>query len=97
LSVSRDPYSLSLFTKRVKFGVWVNQEALEIGAVPSFYAVATSDRFSEVINDTEDLHHKISIERIVGPVDETMEGVNFQSFNEALIRIRKVQELFRLL
>ena len=67
-------------------GIWVNAEDVEIDRAPSFYAVATSGPWEEVISDTEDLRHKISIGRAIRSVGA--EVADSPSFTEALIRLR---------
>lgn len=78
-----------------RFGIWVNTEAVEIDAAPSFYAVATSSRWQDAISDTEDLRHRISIPRairFVGIPDGITES---ERFTEALIRIRERGGLYQ--
>ncbi|MBD3678648.1 MAG: TIGR02186 family protein [Rhodobacteraceae bacterium] len=74
--------------KAKRYGIWVNTDAVEVDAAPSFYAVATSAPFEEVLSSTEDLRHKVSIQRAIRSVGAPMEIVDSQSFTEALIRIR---------
>ncbi len=49
--------------KEKRFGIWVNTDSVEVDRAPSFYAVATTSPWSDVLSDTEDLRHKVSIER----------------------------------
>jgi len=67
-------------------GIWVNAEEVEIDRAPAFYAVATSGPWEEVITDTEDLRHKISIGRAIRSVGA--EVSDSPNFTEALIRLR---------
>ena len=67
-------------------GIWVNAEEVEIDRAPAFYAVATSGPWEEVISDTEDLRHKISIGRAIRSVGA--EVTDSPNFTEALIRLR---------
>jgi uncharacterized protein (TIGR02186 family) len=67
-------------------GIWVNVEEVEIDRAPSFYAVATTAPWSEVITDTEDLRHRISIGRAIRSVGA--EVSDSPNFTEALIRLR---------
>jgi len=41
--------------KEKKFGIWVNTDSVLVDSAPSFYAVATSAPFNQIISDTEDL------------------------------------------
>lgn len=79
--------------KRI-FGIWANADAVEVDAAPSFYAIATSGPFSEIISDTEDLRHKISIDRMIRSVGAPQNITDSQSFTDALIRIRSGSGLY---
>jgi len=83
--------------KEKRFGIWVNNQTVEVDSAPSFYAVATNAPFSEILLDVEDLRNKISIERAIRSVGAPMNKENYQSFTEAVIRIRKDQKLYQLL
>lgn len=78
--------------KAKRFGIWINTEAVEVDAAPSFYAVATTAPWGEVITDTEDLRYKISIPRAIRSVGNTVQ--DSPSFTEALIRIRSLSGLY---
>lgn len=77
--------------------IWINTAASEIDQAPSFYAVATSAPFDEVLSNTENLRHHISIERAIRAVDSlpNAEG-EAADFVEALIRIRQNEGIYRL-
>ncbi|WP_273520889.1 TIGR02186 family protein [Rhodosalinus sediminis] len=75
-------------------GIWVNTEAVEIDRAPSFYAVATSGPLGEVLDDTEDLRHGISIPRAIRSVGAPPEVANAAAFTDALIRIRERAGLY---
>ena len=51
--------------KERRFGIWVNTDSVLVDSAPSFYAVATSGPFDEVLTDVEDLRHRVSIERAI--------------------------------
>ena len=74
------------------FGIWVNTDAVDVDAAPSFYAVATTAPWNDVITDTEDLRYKISIPRAIRSVGNTVQ--DSPSFTEALIRIRTLNGLY---
>lgn len=82
--------------KEKRFGIWVNTEAVEVDAAPSFYAVATSAPFNEVLTSTEDLRYKVSIPSAIRSVGAPMTVKDSQSFSDAVIRIRKNNSLFQL-
>ncbi len=78
------------------FGIWVNVDAVEVDEAPSFYAVATSAPWNDVLSDTEDLRFKVSIPRAIRSVGAPMTIMDSQSFTEALIRIRKDMGLYQV-
>ena len=83
--------------KEQRFGIWVNKDAVEVDAAPSFYAIATTGPFQKVLSETEDLRHKVSINRAIRSVGAPMDVSNAQSFSDALIRIRREQGLYQSL
>ena len=78
-----------------RLGIWVNVEGVEVDRAPSFYAVATSAPWSEVISDTEDLRHRVSVRRAIRSVGAPAEVENAARFTEALIRIREAEGLYQ--
>ncbi|MYA88509.1 MAG: hypothetical protein F4X97_08675 [Boseongicola sp. SB0662_bin_57] len=79
--------------KARRYGIWVNADAVDVDSAPSFYAVATSAPWNEVISDVEDLRHDISTPRAIRSVGATIAGS--EDFTEALIRIRTGQDLYQ--
>ena len=77
-------------------GIWVNTQAVEVDLAPSFYAVATTRPFAEVVSQTEDLRHAISIPRAIRSVGAPPDVQDAQSFSEALIRLRAREGTYRL-
>lgn len=74
-------------------GIWVNSEQVLIDRAPAFYAVATSGPWTEVLSETEDLRHSVSIPRAIRAVGtEVMDSPNFV---EALIRLRVAGDLYQ--
>ena len=66
----------------------------EIDAAPTFYAVSTSGPLHEVLTQTEDLRHRVSVPRAIRAVGT---GVADQAaFTEALIRIRSGGAAYQL-
>ncbi len=76
-----------------RFGIWVNTDVVEVDAAPSFYAVATTSAFDEVITQTEDLRHQVSIPNAIRAVGIGVE--DGESFTSALIRIRERGDLYQ--
>ncbi|PJJ80663.1 uncharacterized protein (TIGR02186 family) [Brevirhabdus pacifica] len=78
-------------------GIWVNTDAVEIDAAPSFYAVSTTAPLPEILSEVSDLRHRISIERAIRSVGAPATITDSPAFTEALIRIREKQDLYALL
>lgn len=83
--------------KERRFGIWVNTDTVEVDAAPSFYAVASSAPLSEVLNSTDDLRHKISIPQAIRSVGAPSTIENAETFSDAVIRIRKSENLYQKL
>lgn len=88
---------LTVRRKEKRFGIWINTEAVEVDAAPSFYAVATNGPLDELLSATEDLRYRVSIPKAIRSVGAPMTVTDSQSFTEAVIRIRKANDLFQLL
>ena len=82
--------------KSRRYGIWINTSSVEIDAAPSFYAVATSGPLRDVLTNTEDLRHRISIPRAIRSVGAPANVENSIAFTEALMRIREAGELYQL-
>lgn len=78
-----------------RYGIWMNTEAVEVDAAPTYYAVATTNPFTQVISDTEDLRHRISIPRAIRAVGT--ETDHQRDFTDAVIRIRTAEDLYQVL
>lgn len=78
-------------------GIWMNVEQVTLAAVPSFYAVATSDRVSEILSPETDAAldltpaHAIRPDHALSVVDE------ITPFTDALLRIRARNDQFMTL
>ncbi|SLN23688.1 TIGR02186 family protein [Roseisalinus antarcticus] len=78
-------------------GIWVNTDAMPMDLAPSFYAVATTGPFFDVISHTEDLRHQVSIEHAIRAVGDREGITDPERFRTALIRIRTGQNLYQQL
>ena len=78
-----------------RFGIWINTEAAEIDAAPSFYAVSTTAPLDQILTQTEDLRHHISTGLAIRAVDATPTG-RVDAFTDALIRIRSNEGLYQV-
>ena len=89
-------HPITVRRKAKRYGIWVNTDAVEVDAAPSFYAVATSSPFDQAISAVEDLRHHISIPQSIRLVGETEASPDVENFAEAVIRIRTDSGLYRL-
>lgn len=96
IAVSGPALPITVRRKEKRYGIWINTDAVEVDEAPSFYAVATSGPFEEVLKDVEDLRHHISIPRAIRSVGAPMSVSDSESFTEALIRIRENSDLYQL-
>ncbi len=87
---------LTVRRKDRRFGIWVNVEAFEIDAAPSFYAVATTRPLAQVLKSVEDLRHKVSIPQAIRSVGSAGSVEDAQSFSDAVIRIRQANGSYQM-
>ena len=96
VAVSGPSKPLLVRRKERKFGIWVNTDRAQVDAAPSFYAIATSAPWDQVVSDEQDALHKISINRAIKFVKPPNLVEDAQSFRDAVIRIRKENGLYHL-
>jgi uncharacterized protein (TIGR02186 family) len=82
--------------KARRFGLWVNASSVRVGAAPSFYAVAATGRLGDVISETEDLRHQISIPRAMRTIGAVEDDPDAEAFVDALIRIRQQEGIYQV-
>lgn len=87
---------LTVWRKGRRAGVWANVDGVRIARAPSFYAVATSGPFDEVLLATEDLRHRVSVPRAIRAFGAVSRVADAPLFIEALIRIREDEGLYQL-
>ena len=56
---------LNLRRKTRQLGIWINTDFVRIDSAPSFYAVATTAPLKDILSDTENLRHQITIPRAI--------------------------------
>jgi len=96
IAVAGPQQPLTVRRKDRRFGIWINTAEVEVDSAPAFYAIATSAPFKDVLSDTEDLRHRISIPRAIRSVGAPMDVKNSASFSKAVIRIREENGLYQL-
>lgn len=94
VTVAGPLHPVTVRRKERRFGIWVNTDAVEVDAAPTFYAVATSAPWADVISDVEDLRHRVSIPRAIRSVGLGVEGG--EEFVEALVRIRSAADSYQV-
>ncbi|AUH35182.1 hypothetical protein CUV01_03370 [Paracoccus tegillarcae] len=86
---------LTIWRKERKLGIWINTERVNIGAAPSFYAVATTGPLDQILLPEWDMRYRISIplamRSFAGPVDVA----DTVPFTQAMIRLREDERVYR--
>lgn len=95
ITVSGPVDAVMVRKKDRRFGIWVNTEAVEVDAAPSFYAVAATGELDQVLRAIEDLRYKISIPSAIRSVGAPAEVEDAVQFTDALIRIRTEKDLYQ--
>lgn len=93
ITVAGPSEAVDVRRKAKRLGIWVNTDHVEVDRAPSFYAVHTSGPWEEVLSNTDDLRHRISIRRAIRSVGANIEGA--EAFTRALIRIREDNGLYQ--
>ncbi|MEM6385966.1 MAG: TIGR02186 family protein [Pseudomonadota bacterium] len=87
VTVAGPSEAVNVRRKARRFGIWVNTDAVEVDHAPSFYAIGTTGAWPDVLNDVEDLRHRVSLRRAIRSVGAEL--ADSAAFTEALIRIRE--------
>ena len=80
--------------KSRQFGIWVNGPGVQVDSAPSFYAVATTGPFRDIISYTDDLHHKVGLDQIVRLIGSPQDAAYPEEYREAAIRLRRDSGLY---
>ena len=96
VTISGPSTPVTIRRKDKRMGIWLNTDMVHIDSAPSFYAVATSGPLAEVLSQTDDLRHRISVPLAIRSVGAPDTVGDAQSFTEALIRIRSASNLYHL-
>lgn len=97
VAISGPASPLTVYQKAQRYGIWLNTDKVEIASAPSYYTIATSAPWSEVITSEEDKLHRISIPLAIETDQAATTVNNPQLFTDAVIRIREDEGLFQLL
>lgn len=82
--------------KERTFGIWINRSSVQIDSAPSFYAVATTGKLADILSETDDLRYRITLPQVIRAIGISAEAENSQDFVEALLRIRRDEDRYRL-
>jgi len=93
VTVEGPPRPVTVRRKARRFGIWVNTDAIDVDAAPTFYAVASTSGFDLVITATEDLRQRVSIPTAIRAVGTNVGDQD--SFIRALVRIRTAEDLYQ--
>lgn len=77
--------------KARRLGIWVNAETVRLPEAPSFYAVASTGALHEILRQTADLRHSITVPRAIRRVGAASMTDHPQDYIDALIRIRSAR------
>ncbi|MCY3879953.1 MAG: TIGR02186 family protein [Rhodobacteraceae bacterium] len=94
ITVAGPPERSIVRRKERVFGIWVNVDAVEVGAAPTFYAVASSAPIEDILLHIEDLRYNIRVERMIDWVEMPQDIDDALEFPDALVRIRQSQGLY---
>lgn len=83
--------------KERRAGIWVNTSAITVDAAPSFYAVSTTGPIDKILSGTDDLRYKITLPHAIRAVGSALEASGSKEFIDALERIRREDQSYRLL
>ncbi|MBB5515141.1 uncharacterized protein (TIGR02186 family) [Rubricella aquisinus] len=80
-----------------RFGIWVNNDAVEVDRAPHFVALASTGELDDIVSFTDRMRYEIGYDHVVRLIDAPADVENVQSFREAVIRIREDEGLYKQL
>lgn len=95
ITVSGPLQRLTVREAERRMGIWVNADSVGVDAAPSFYAVATTGPLAQVLSETEDLRHGVTVAQAIRAVGNEVE--DREDFVDALIRLRTEAGVYQLL
>lgn len=97
VSVAGPSRPVEVRRKDRRFGIWVNTDMLHVDRAPTFYAVATSGPWEDVISFEDDFRYRVSIPRAIRADGAPGATDAKASFTDALIRLREEEGLYQTL
>ena len=88
--------SVTVWRKERRAGIWVNAQAVRIGAAPGFYAVATTAPLEDILLPEWDSRYRISLSQAMRAFAGEIAVESAVPFTEALVRLRQQDDLYRL-
>lgn len=86
----------TLQRKARRLGIWTNVETVGIDAAPAFYAIATTAPLRDILSETDDLRHRISIGQAIRSVGIARQTGDGPDFIDALIRLRRADGAYHV-
>ncbi|MEM1298719.1 MAG: TIGR02186 family protein [Pseudomonadota bacterium] len=83
--------------KERQFGIWINGRGVTVDEAPSFYAVASTKKFREIVSYTADLQYKIGIDQVIRLVDAPDWVEDREAYRKAVVRIKETDGLYAFL
>ncbi|MFN4061384.1 MAG: TIGR02186 family protein [Paracoccus hibiscisoli] len=87
---------LTIWQKARRFGIWVNTDRVDVGAAPSFYAVATTRPLSDILATEWDNRYRISLPLVLRAFANAPQVEDALPYTQALIRLRQQNGHYRL-
>ncbi|CAM3169716.1 TIGR02186 family protein [Paracoccus nototheniae] len=87
---------LTIWQKQRRAGIWINTDRVDVGAAPSFYAVATTRPLDQILSSDWDNRYRISLPLVLRAFAGAPEVTDTLPYTEALIRLREQNGHYRL-
>lgn len=82
-------HPVAIWRKDRRMGIWMNVESVNMGSVPSFYAVATTGPLHQILSAEEDAQYRISAPHAIRAAQAMGDVEDAALFTSALLRIRE--------
>lgn len=86
----------TVYRKDRIMGIWANAASVDVDAAPSFYAISSTAPLNEILTNTDDIRHDITLASAIRSVGAPQDVQDSQSFTEALMRIRTENGLYQV-
>lgn len=96
ITVEGPSLPMTIRRKDRRAGIWVNTDAVTVDSAPTFYAVATTGPLTQILKDTDNLRHRITIPRVIRAIGITDEAENAGDFVLAYLRMQDEAGVYRV-